>query len=72
MNRCLAEVVAERDGSLAWAEVRLPGAPRPWPDLSAGISPNSYPLMALPETAFSRLLEPDRLRLVTALKGPAP
>lgn len=52
----------DHGGSLAAAAARFPTAPRPWLDLSTGINPHSYPLPALPATAFSRLPEPARER----------
>jgi cobalamin biosynthetic protein CobC len=38
---------------------RFPDAPRPWLDLSTGINPRPYPIIALPEAAWTRLPSRD-------------
>lgn len=56
-------------GNLAEARRSFPAAPEPWIDLSTGISPHSYPLLASDSMALSRLPEPglfDQLRELAA------
>lgn len=57
-----ARMVTDHGGSLARAEALFPGAPTPWLDLSTGISPYSYPVPALPASAFQRLPEETELQ----------
>jgi cobalamin biosynthesis protein CobC len=57
--------VTDHGGSLARAEALFPGAPKPWLDLSTGISPYSYPLPVLPASAFQRL--PEEAELVNLM-----
>lgn len=57
----LPDEVSDHGGSLTRARRLFPNAPLPWIDLSTGINPHSYPLPALPATAFSCLPEIDRL-----------
>lgn len=42
-------------GDLGEAMRRFPDAPRPWIDLSTGINPVPYPVLPMPETAWTRL-----------------
>lgn len=53
--------VSDHGGSLTRARRLFPDAPLSWIDLSTGINPHSYPLPALPATAFSSLPETGRL-----------
>src|SRR5690606_36728269 len=61
-----AREVTDHGGSLARAETLFPGAPKPWLDLSTGISPYSYPLPRLPASAFERLPEEGDLQRLAA------
>lgn len=54
--------VSDHGGSLTRARRLFPDAPLPWIDLSTGINPLSYPLPALPATAYSSLPEIARLQ----------
>src|SRR5262245_9074089 len=56
--------IADHGGSLDRARALFPNAPEPWIDLSTGINPHSYPVLDLPATAFTRLPEPGRNRLI--------
>src|SRR5258708_10208324 len=42
-------------GDMRESQRRFPDAPQPWIDLSTGINPVPYPVMALPADAWSRL-----------------
>lgn len=57
---------AEHGGRLASAKVLWPDAPRPWLDLSTGISPWSYPVPPLASEIFARLPEPDAMNVLCA------
>lgn len=48
-------------GALLGAARRWQMAPRPWLDLSTGISPFAFPLPNLPAEAFTRLPEPEEI-----------
>ncbi len=54
--------VTDHGGSLSRAAEMFPRARGPWLDLSTGINPFSYPLGALPATAFTRLPEAAEMR----------
>ncbi|MCT7377658.1 threonine-phosphate decarboxylase CobD [Chelativorans salis] len=56
-----AREVTDHGGSLSRAEALFPGAPKPWLDLSTGISPHPYPLSDLSASTFQRLPEPAQL-----------
>ena len=49
-------------GDLSRLRQRFPDAPEPLIDLSTGINPYSYPLPAIPETAYTRLPEEVQIR----------
>ena len=49
-------------GNLSGLRQRFPDAPEPLIDLSTGINPFSYPLPAIPETAYTRLPEEAQIR----------
>ncbi len=49
-------------GNLSRLRQRYPNAPEPLIDLSTGINPYSYPLPAIPETAYTRLPEEVQIR----------
>jgi len=49
-------------GDLSRLRRRYPDAPEPLIDLSTGINPFSYPLPAIPETAYTRLPEEAQIR----------
>ena len=49
-------------GNLSGLRQRFPDAPEPLIDLSTGINPYSYPLPAIPETAYTRLPEEAQIR----------
>lgn len=53
-------------GRLAAAAARFDRAPRPWIDLSTGISPWPYPVPAMGQTTWSRLPEPEGLERLEA------
>ncbi len=53
----------EHGGGLDAARRRYPAAPRPWIDLSTGVSPRAFPLPAIPAEAFTRL--PDEAARLT-------
>jgi len=55
------KAVEDHGGNLERAEALFPEAPKPWIDLSTGINPHPYPLLALPATTFTRLPEEKRL-----------
>ncbi len=63
--------VADHGGSLERARALFPGAPEPFIDLSTGINPHSYPLIDLPASAFARLPEPGRDRLLREIAASA-
>ena len=48
-------------GRLRQAREMFPDAPLPFVDLSTGINPHPYPLPPLPDSAFSRLPEPEEV-----------
>lgn len=48
-------------GRLDLARKMFPDAPRPWIDLSTGVSPLPYPMPDLPAEAFTRLPDADAL-----------
>ena len=54
------EVIAH-GGALDAARRRFPNAPRPWIDLSTGVSPFAYPLPAIAPEAWARLPDADAL-----------
>ncbi|WP_158743378.1 threonine-phosphate decarboxylase CobD [Acidisphaera sp. L21] len=54
-------------GGLIAAQHRYPDAPRPWLDLSTGINPIAYPMPPLPQSAFTRLPEPEAVAALEAL-----
>jgi cobalamin biosynthetic protein CobC len=57
-------------GRLAAAAEVFPNAPRPWLDLSTGISPFAYPSSDLPADSWARLPDPaDLARLETVAAG---
>jgi cobalamin biosynthetic protein CobC len=57
-------------GRLVPAAEAFPNAPRPWVDLSTGISPFAYPLPELPADSWARLPDPaDLTHLETAAAG---
>ncbi len=58
--------IDDHGGSLERAQALFPHAAQPWLDLSTGINPHSYPVSALPATAFSRLPEPGRIAALEA------
>jgi cobalamin biosynthetic protein CobC len=58
-------------GSLTEARALFPGAPEPFLDLSTGINPHTYPAIALPASAFTRLPEPARLAGLEAVAASA-
>lgn len=49
-------------GNLYRLRQRYPDAPEPLIDLSTGVNPYSYPLPAIPETAYTRLPEEAQIR----------
>ncbi|MCY4395160.1 MAG: threonine-phosphate decarboxylase CobD [Rhodospirillaceae bacterium] len=49
-------------GDLSRLRQRFPDAPEPLIDLSTGINPYSYPVPAIPETAYTRLPEQVQIR----------
>ena len=49
-------------GDLSRLRQRFPDAPEPLIDLSTGINPFSYPLPAIPDTAYTRLPERAQIR----------
>jgi cobalamin biosynthetic protein CobC len=56
-------------GRLAAAAAAFPDAPRPWIDLSTGISPFAYPIPDLPVESWTRLPDPadlNRLERIAA------
>ena len=61
------KAVEDHGGSLEKAEALFPEAPKPWIDLSTGINPHPYPLLALPATVFTRLPEEKRLAELCAI-----
>lgn len=55
------DMFREHGGRIDAASALFPFAPRPWIDLSTGISPWAYPHASLPHSAFARLPEADRV-----------
>jgi len=51
-------------GRLGAARTLYPDAPAPWLDLSTGINPWPYPVPALAHEAWSRLPDPDTVRVL--------
>jgi cobalamin biosynthetic protein CobC len=56
----------ERSGRLDVARADYPNAPEPWIDLSAAISPWSYPFPAVPDDAMRRFPDAAALQALTA------
>ena len=48
-------------GRLRAAQALHPDAPTPWLDLSTGINPTPYPIGPIPESAYTRLPEPEEI-----------
>jgi cobalamin biosynthetic protein CobC len=55
------DIFCQHGGKIDAASALFPLAPRPWTDLSTGISPWAYPHAGLPLSAFTRLPEADRI-----------
>lgn len=53
-------------GGLIAAQRRHPDAPQPWLDLSTGINPVPYPLRPIPDSAWTRLPEPEEVAALEA------
>jgi len=55
------EAFAYHGGALDVARRHVPGAPKPWIDLSTGVNPHAYPLPDLARDVWTRLPESDAL-----------
>ncbi len=54
----------DHGGNCDAARAHFPSAPEPWIDLSTGVNPHSYPHLALPDKALSKLPSPNRLNVL--------
>ncbi|MGH6867475.1 MAG: threonine-phosphate decarboxylase, partial [Methylocella sp.] len=59
-------LLAEHGGNLFAAQLAYPQAPKPWLDLSTGVNPYAYPFAFPPMESFTRLPQPDELRMLEA------
>ncbi|MGH6812939.1 MAG: threonine-phosphate decarboxylase CobD [Methylocella sp.] len=59
-------LLAEHGGNLFAARRAYPQAPEPWLDLSTGVNPYAYPFACPPLESFTRLPQPDELRMLEA------
>jgi cobalamin biosynthetic protein CobC len=59
-------LLAEHGGNRFAARRAYPQAPEPWLDLSTGINPYAYPFACPPRESFTRLPQPDELRMLEA------
>ncbi|HYP58104.1 MAG TPA: threonine-phosphate decarboxylase CobD [Beijerinckia sp.] len=62
---------AGHGGNLGAASQRFPKAPKPWLDLSTGISPYAYPFTPLVADVFTRLPEPAAQQALEAVAAKA-
>jgi cobalamin biosynthetic protein CobC len=65
------DAFAVHGGRLSQAARRFPDAPRPWIDLSTGVSPWAYPAPPADRVARARLPEPEETAALEAIAGAA-
>jgi cobalamin biosynthetic protein CobC len=61
--------LSRHGGDIRSAVALFPNAPKPWIDLSTGINPVAYPIVALPSDAWARLPEPSLLEELQSAAG---
>lgn len=61
-----ADAEPAHGGRLHAAARAYPHAPRPWIDLSTGVNPHAWPMPRVPESAWTRLPEPEELAALEA------
>ncbi len=64
-------LLRQHGGRLSHARALHPNAPAPWIDLSTGINPTPYPVVAASESARMRLPDPEQLKALEATAGEA-
>lgn len=63
-GRAPLDDVADHGGNLSSAQRQFPNASGPWLDLSTGINPHSYPFGSIAASAFTRLPDDSRMRML--------